>query len=154
MKRVYKREQGGSRRYYGDFRDYADQGGGREALCVPGEKRATSDKALAETLAAQRLAELQRKRAESQGRAVAGLPPLTTLESWASDHLVAKAKAGKVTDQWMDGEELRLNRAVAHFGKARQIAVMTIGVVVALLRAAELVAAEHHRHPLRQQQRR
>ncbi len=109
--RVFRR----GRRYYADFRDHADVGGAVEALKVPGEKRATTDDELAETLAAQRLSDLQRNRAESQGRSVAGLPPITRLADWVRDHLIAKAKAGRVTDQWMDGEELRLGRAIEHF---------------------------------------
>ena len=43
---------------------------------MPGEKLATSDKELARTLAAQREVELQRKRAESQGRTVASIKEL------------------------------------------------------------------------------
>ena len=35
--RVYWRERGGERRAYGDFRDYRDVGGGREAL-PPGDQ--------------------------------------------------------------------------------------------------------------------
>jgi hypothetical protein len=41
--RVYFRERGRARRYYGDFRDYADVGGSQEALIPPGTKRATMD---------------------------------------------------------------------------------------------------------------
>ena len=92
--RVYWREQGGARRAYGDFRDYADVGGKREPLMVPGETRATTDEDLADALAAKRVTELQRKRAGAQGRTVAGLPPVTTLVTWVREHLIAKAKAG------------------------------------------------------------
>lgn len=41
--RIYWRDQGGERRAYADFRDYADVGGGREALTPKREKRATTD---------------------------------------------------------------------------------------------------------------
>lgn len=115
--RVYRR--GG--RYWADFRDFAELGGKLEALRVPGENRATRDPDLAEALAAQRLDGLQKKRAESQTRAVAGLPPVTTLHAFAQEHLIAKKKAGKVTEQWLKGEELRLTRAVAHFGAGRDL---------------------------------
>jgi integrase len=124
--RVYWREQGGARRAYGDFRDYADVGGKREPLVVDRDTRATTDKDLAEALAAKRLTELQRKRAGAQGRTVAGLPPVTTLVTWVREHLIAKAKAGKVTDQWMEGEELRLGRAVEHFGADRDLSSVTV----------------------------
>ena len=43
--RIYWREQGGSKRAYGDFRDV---GGKREGLIPPGETRATTDPVLAE----------------------------------------------------------------------------------------------------------
>ena len=33
--RVFWRAQGGARRAYGDFRDFADVGGGKEALIPP-----------------------------------------------------------------------------------------------------------------------
>ena len=120
--RIYWRGQ----RAYADFRDV---GGRLEALKVPGEKRATTDAELAETLMAQRLAELQRQRAESQGRAVAGLPPITRLADWVREHLIAKAEAGRVTDQWMDGEELRLQRAIEHFNTDRDLSTLTVADV-------------------------
>ena len=41
--RVKWRQQGGVSRGYGEFRDYADVGGGREALIAPGERLATTD---------------------------------------------------------------------------------------------------------------
>ena len=56
--RVYWRERGGICRAYGEFRDYADLGGGQEALVVPGEKLATADPHAAEVLAAKRLEQL------------------------------------------------------------------------------------------------
>jgi integrase len=124
--RIYPRSQGGLTRYYADFRDYADVGGSREGLVVPGERLATKDAELAEALAAKRLTELQRKRTTAQGRAVADLPPLTTLAVWAREHLVAKAKAGRVTDQWMEGEELRLRRAVEHLGADRDLSSIAV----------------------------
>ncbi len=128
--RIYWREQGGERRYYGDFRDYADVGGKREPLKVdPDDARATTDRDLAETLAATRLKKLQHERAKAQGRTVAGLPPLTTLVTWVREHLVAKAKAGQVTDQWMEGEELRLGRAVDHFKPETDLSLVTVADV-------------------------
>ena len=126
-RRVYWRLQGGACRAYGDFRDFTDVGGKREPLVVPGESRATTDKALAETLAAQRLTTLQRKRAESQGRAVVGLPPVTTLAAYVREHLLFKESeldehtGEPLTDQWLEGEEMRLQRAIDHFGADRDL---------------------------------
>ena len=42
--RIYWRDRGGTNRAYADLRDYADAGGGREALVAPGEKLATADR--------------------------------------------------------------------------------------------------------------
>src|SRR5690349_464781 len=105
--RIYTRERGGGMRYYIDLRDL---GGKREPLVVPGETRATTDESLAETLAAQRVTETQRKRAESQGRKVVGLPPVTKLAAYANEHLTVKATevdehtGEPLTDQWLEGE--------------------------------------------------
>ena len=57
--RVYARRRGREVRYYAEFRDYADVGGGREALIPPGDKLATTDPVIAEKLAGDRLRELQ-----------------------------------------------------------------------------------------------
>jgi hypothetical protein len=45
-------------RWYGDFRPYADVGGGQEALRPDGERYATKDHPVAKRLAKARLAEL------------------------------------------------------------------------------------------------
>ena len=43
-------------RAYGDFRDYADVGGGREALAIPGSTWGTTDEVTVKTLFDNRLA--------------------------------------------------------------------------------------------------
>jgi len=60
--RIYARQRGGETRYYADFRDFAGEGGGREALVPSGEKRATTDPKLAEYLAGERVKDLKRRR--------------------------------------------------------------------------------------------
>lgn len=60
--RIYWRERGGERRAYGDFRDYADIGGGREALIPVGRSQATTDAEEADVLLAERLKALDAKR--------------------------------------------------------------------------------------------
>lgn len=127
--RIYTRTRGGATRFYLDARDYADVGGGREALCVPGETLATTDEDLAEALAAKRLTELQRTRAAAQGRMVADLPPVTTLAAYVREHLIAKARAGAVTADWLEGTELRLTRAVEFFGADRDLSTITVADV-------------------------
>ena len=123
--RVFWREQGGARRAYGDFRDYADVGGKREALLVPRDRLATSDANLAEVLAAKRLAELNRLRAQRQAGAVHDLPKRTTLPAFAREHLIAKAKAGKTTEGWVAETEHCLARAIEHFGSERDLSTIT-----------------------------
>ncbi len=123
--RVFWREQGGARRAYGDFRDYADVGGKREALVVPRDRLATSDANLAEVLAAKRLDELNRLRAQRQAGAVHDLPRRTTLLAFAREHLMAKAKAGKATESWVAETEHCLARAIEHFGSERDLSAIT-----------------------------
>ena len=128
-RRIYWRKQGGARRAYADFRDYADVGGSREALIVPGEALATTDGDVAEVLAAKRLAELDRLRAQRQGRAMHGLPKETALAEFAREHLIAKARAGLVTDGWMAESEHYLGRALAFFGEHRPLDAITVADV-------------------------
>ena len=52
--RIYTREQGGAVRFYGDFRDFGDVGGRREALVPRGADLATTDEKLAVALVAER----------------------------------------------------------------------------------------------------
>ncbi len=60
--RVYKRSRGGPPRYYADFRDFQDVGGGQEKLSAPGERFATTDPKEAKALAEARLAQFQERR--------------------------------------------------------------------------------------------
>lgn len=121
--RIYWREQGGAPRAYGDFREYHDVGGGREALVAVGEKLATTDPTVAAFLVGRRLEDLEARR---RGRVFGGAGRSATLEGFAAEHLVAKAKGGKVTERWLSSTELHLRRAVAHFGAARDL--RSIGV--------------------------
>jgi len=124
--RIYWRERGGAKRAYADFRDYADVGGGKEALAIPGEGRATTDARTAELLAARRLDELNTLRARRRVGALHQLPKQVTLESFAQDHLVKKAEAGKVTPRWLAENEHFLGRAVAFFGARRELSSITV----------------------------
>lgn len=63
--RIYTRTRGPSARYYADFRDFKDVGGGQEALIPRGSSRATTCPREAESLATARLAELERRKAAS-----------------------------------------------------------------------------------------
>jgi len=119
---IYWRDRGGARRAYADLREYADVGGGREALVARGEKRATTDPATAQVLLARRLEQLDGLR---RGRALHGLAAQATLADFARTHLEAKAKSAKVTDTWLELSQLHLERAVEYFGAEQDLASIT-----------------------------
>ncbi|MCH7564324.1 MAG: hypothetical protein IH968_10930 [Gemmatimonadetes bacterium] len=117
--RVFWRDRGSQRRAYGDFRDYSDVGGGREALIPSGAKSATTDADLATELAAQRVRKLEEKR---RNRSLLGVEGEAGLAWFAAHHLCEKAKAGKVTEGWLVDTEMHLQRAVDFFGADRDVA--------------------------------
>jgi integrase len=121
--RLYWRERGGAARAYGDFRDYRAVGGGLERLRVPGETLATTDPDAAQVLITARLKELEALR---HGRGITGSPKRTTLHAFAREHLIAKAKAARVTDRWLAAAEHYLGQAVEHFGASRDLASITV----------------------------
>jgi integrase len=116
--RIYWRIQGGSRRAWGDFRDYGDVGGQREPLVPPGERYATQDPDIALRLALRRLEELEGAR---KRRTITGRADVVTLAAYARDYLIAKKKAGQATDDWIDACQEFLERAVAFFGADRPL---------------------------------
>jgi integrase len=124
--RIYWRERGGARRAYADFRDFADVGGSREALVVSGEQRATADRRTAEVLAAKRLNELDALRARRRAGVLHQLPKQVTLATFASEHLVKKAEAGKVTPRWLMENQHFLSRAAAYLGAKRDLSSITV----------------------------
>jgi integrase len=103
-------------RAYGDFRAYADVGGGREALKPSGSGWATDDAEIAEILFADRLRELQEKR---RGRVGGVERRSTTLAELVRDHLVKKAKAGGTSRSHLGDLEHRLGVAISYFGASR-----------------------------------
>jgi len=145
--RLYWRERGGEPRYYADLRDYADVGGGREALVAEGEKMATTDPDVAQHLLAERVQALDAKR---RGRGLHGTDAKSAgLEAFAAAHLVAKAKAAKVTDGWLEASQLHLERAVAHLGASRELRAIGVGDVrrwIEVLRATGLSSGTIHHH--------
>ncbi|CAN5124732.1 hypothetical protein BH18GEM1_BH18GEM1_21610 [soil metagenome] len=127
--RVYWRDRRGVRRGYGDFRDYAAVGGGREALIPRGESFATTDPDVAERLAAERVRELERAR---RGKVLVGATG-APLEDYAARHLEAKRKAGRTTPAHLADIKHRLEVAVAYFGPERALDSITVGDVEAFL---------------------
>jgi integrase len=121
--RIYWRETGNARRAYADFRDYADVGGGREALVPTGQKLATDDSTIAEVLVGRRLEDLEARR---RARVLQGTARSTSLQPFVREHLIAKKKSGRFTDRWLEFVEKLLARAIARFGAERELS--SIGV--------------------------
>lgn len=126
--RLYVRHQGGARRFYGDFRDYPDVGGGREALVPAGASFATDDERLAQAIIAQRLAELDGfRRRKQRGEPVRE----ACLSTYVEHHIRLKRASANFTEQWVDAAEMHLNAAVEFFcrgAKASQRTLETITV--------------------------
>ncbi|MDP2958133.1 MAG: hypothetical protein Q8N53_17025, partial [Longimicrobiales bacterium] len=124
--RVYWRERGGERRAYGDFRDFADVGGGQEVLKAKGAKVATTDPDIAAQLASDRVKALEAMR---RNKVILGVEKEATLEAFAAHHLLAKAKAGSSTESWMGQTERMLAEALAFFGKDRVLTAIGVSDV-------------------------
>jgi integrase len=124
--RLYWRHQGGTRRAYGDFRDFAEVGGRREPLAPPDERLATVDSDIAQVLIVERLKELEARR---RGRVLHGITKRATLASFAGEHLIAKAKAGNTTDRWLGQSERYIRRAIDFFGVERDLSSITVSDV-------------------------
>ena len=116
--RIYWRRRGGARRAYGDFRDYADVGGKREPLIPAGERYATTDPDVAGKMASDRIAELESAR---RRRALFGHAEVATLVEQAAAYLVARKRAGRVTEAWLAACEGFLRRATEFFGSNRPL---------------------------------
>lgn len=114
---IFIRRQGGQPRYYARL-----PGGRRVALCPPGSARATSDPQLARILYGQLVAEEQRQ----QLRGALAMPEPAAFAEAARDYLIAKAEEGSVTTQWLEGDELRLKRAIAHLGGDRELSTVRV----------------------------
>lgn len=123
MKRKRSRVYWRSGRAWADFRDHADAGGRLEPLTALGERLATKDADVAQALVAARLTELDALR---HGRALHGRARGTALAAYAAEHLVKKAKAAKVTRDWLAMAELFLQRAVDFFGADRDLEAITV----------------------------
>jgi len=121
--RIYWRDQGAERRAYADFRDV---GGGREALIIAGESRATTDPLIAEKLVANRLAELQ---ADKRSGVLDGVKRKAKLAAFVAEHLVMKAKSGQFSESWLADSERMLTIAIEHFGADMDLAAIGVGAV-------------------------
>ena len=113
--RIYWRDQGGTNRAYIDLRDL---GGCREALKAPGEKRGTTDSDIAADLAAKRVKELEDQK---RRKVILGVERVEGLKSFVAQHLLQKAKAGKVAARWLEQTQRQLETAIDFFGSDRDV---------------------------------
>ena len=120
---LYPRHRGGVLRYYGDFRDFADVGGKQEALIGPGQRRATTDPDVAQKLAMDRILDLERRR---RNRALLGIEREAGLRTFAAHHLREKARSGRVTEEWLEEQQRRLEEAISFFGADRDLANVSV----------------------------
>ena len=123
--RLYtRRGPDGVDRYYADFRDL---GGGRKALIPEGGHRATIDPEVAAKLAGDQVTALLATKRQDQ-RIKVGIEKRAapSLKAFAARHLIQKTKAGRVTENWLERTEEKLQLAVDYFGDDR--ALDTIGV--------------------------
>lgn len=123
--RLWWRDQGGERRAWGDFRDFADVGGKREPLIPAGESYATTDPDVAAKLAADRVEELERAR---RAGVLVGTTRDVTLRQYAAEHLVKKARGSSVSDGTLAEAERRLGVAVDFFESRGRLQLASIGV--------------------------
>ena len=117
--RLFKR----GHRYWADLRSFSDMGGKREPLVPVGQRVATTDRAVAETLLGDRIRQLEERR---RSKAVLGVERQVGLSEYASHHLVKKARSERFTEKWLGETEHQLRRAVEFFGADRDLA--SIGV--------------------------
>jgi integrase len=112
-------------RWYGDFRDFSEVGGGQEALKPPGSTRATTDADEAAQLLATRLADLQELEDRRRGKALVGIRRQSTLAAYADYHLAEKAKNDEAVASWLTQSQRHLETAAGFFGPDLDVAAIT-----------------------------
>ncbi len=53
-------------------------------------------------------------------------PPAATLSDFAREHLIARKKAGRVTDDTIAAAQLHLERAIEYLGADRELGTVTV----------------------------
>lgn len=122
-KRIYWRERGGESRAYGDFRDYADVGGGQEALIPRGSALATTDPDVARALVDQRVKQFEEAR---RHRNLLGRRGPARLKAFVDHHVKLKRELGRVTASYVDKVEAHLGVALEFFGEDREVDTLTV----------------------------
>jgi integrase len=105
-------------RYYGDFRDFKDVGGRKEALISTGERFATADKRRARAIARERLRELKALRRAGPCDATLDL---TRLGDLVDHYLLHQARRPDVDVARLKQLAQRLEYAVQFFGADRKL---------------------------------
>lgn len=100
-------------RYYADFRDFADVGGGKEALIPAGERFATTSKRQAKKLGIERLRELTALR---DTRADDPSVDLTRIGDFVDHYLIYRASRPNASYRRLKQLAQQLEYAVAFFG--------------------------------------
>jgi integrase len=122
--RLYWRTRSdGAPRAWGDFREYAAQGGKREPLVAPGQTRATSEPIVAQELFAKRLRELGEARENCTTAESVRKKP--TIAEVVAEHIAARGKDGHVTEGWVEAGGVFLGRAITFFGESRRLGAIT-----------------------------
>jgi len=116
---VWWRRRGGEDRAYADLRRW---GAGYRALRAPNSHRALTRASaeLAETLAAKLIAEYTERAVRGAEDVALGRSGVTLTDA-VREHLVAKARAAKVTDARLVADQHYLTRFIAHCGAARRL---------------------------------
>jgi integrase len=131
--RMYHRE---GRGWYGDFRNFAAEGGAREALKPEGARHATTDQSEAARLYSRRLDELQAIR---DGRVVRKQPaPVPTFADYLERHL--ERKALRVRPETLRADRRRLEALLPRWGELRltQLTAQLIADLALELRAQDM----------------
>ena len=109
-------------RWYGDFREFADVGGGIEALKPPNHHYGTTDRDIAAKLASDRVAELEQLR---RNKYLLGRDKTSNLKDYAAHHLRVKARTGRVRYETVAANEQQLRTFVAFIGADRPLESIT-----------------------------
>jgi integrase len=118
--RMFQRKDRG---WYGDFRNYAAQGGGREALIPEGGKRATHDEDVARSLYLARLAYLQGRREGRIAPPSAALAPVPTMTAYLDRHEELKGLDGRARPETIARERAKLDQIATWWNDPRLDAI-------------------------------
>ena len=129
--RIYWRLRSYGMAAYADFRDFAEVGGGQEALIAQGEDRPTTDDDTAAKLLAERLTQLMdARKALAENKPVA-TPPNVPLElgAYATRHLRLKAGLGKYNKGWLRQAQRHLEAACDLIGPKTRLVEIEVTTV-------------------------